>query len=163
VNTAQQEVLMCLPGLGTNDVAALESYRASSNVNLTSTAWVAQALGATKAAAIAQYITVASYQFSADIVAVTGDGRAFKRYRTVLDATESPPTVLYWKDVTYLGWPLSPDIRTTMQSGAPPPDAGTISSTSPSTSTSATAGSTKSASSTGGSTKSASSTGGSTK
>ena len=47
----------------------------------------------------------------------TGDGRAFKRYRAVIDARNSPPRVLYWRDLTDLGWPLDPAILTELRSG----------------------------------------------
>ena len=117
VNTAPQAVLQCLPGLDSSDVAALMAYRSTSGADLTSIAWVAQAIPRTKAAPLANYITVRSYQYSADILAVSGNGRAFRRYRAVVDASASPPAVVYWKDMTYLGWPLDPTILTTLRSG----------------------------------------------
>jgi type II secretory pathway component PulK len=117
VNTAQQAVLLCLPGLDQGDVAALTAYRSSAGANLTSIAWVASALPRTKAVQVMSYITVQSYQYSADIVAVSADGRAYRRYRAIVDASASPPAVLYWKDLTYLGWPLDPTILTTLRSG----------------------------------------------
>jgi hypothetical protein len=117
VNTAQQAVLLCLPGLDQADVNALTAYRSNTSADLSSIAWVSRALSQQKAAAITNYITVHSYQFSADIVAVSGDGRAFRRYLAVVDGSVSPPTVLYWKDLTYLGWPLDPNILTSLRSG----------------------------------------------
>ena len=93
------------------------NYRNSTGADLSTIAWVSTAIGQTKAAAVASLITVHSYQFSADIVAVSGNGRAFRRYRAIVDATTSPPPVLYWKDLTYLGWPLDPTILTTLRSG----------------------------------------------
>jgi hypothetical protein len=118
VNTAQTPVLLCLPGLDQSDVNAMINYRNTSGANLTSPSWVAAAIGRTKAAAIAPYITTTSYQYSADIVAVSGDGRAYRRYLAVVNASVSPPAVLYWKDLTYLGWPLDPTILTSLRSGA---------------------------------------------
>jgi type II secretory pathway component PulK len=117
VNTAQEAVLLCLPGLDQADVAALIAYRSTSGADLSSIAWVAQAIPRAKATQVASYITVRSFQYSADIVAVSGDGRAYRRYRAVVDASVSPPSVLYWKDLTYLGWPLDPNILTTLRSG----------------------------------------------
>jgi type II secretory pathway component PulK len=117
VNTAQTAVLLCLPGLEQADVSALINYRNSTGADLSSIAWVRTAIGQTKAAALASLITVQSYQFAADIVAVSGDGRAFRRYRAIVDASTSPPSVLYWKDLTYLGWPLDPTILTSLRSG----------------------------------------------
>jgi len=34
-----------------------------------------------------------------------------------VDATESPPRVVYRQDLTHLGWPLSPDIVSLLRSG----------------------------------------------
>lgn len=110
VNTAPREVLLCLPGLDESDVDAMLTMRSSSDTDLTTIAWVADALSPEKAAGIGDVITTHSYQFSADILAVSGDGRAFRRYRTVVDASTNPPRVLYWKDVTHLGWPLDPEV-----------------------------------------------------
>ncbi|HRU07203.1 MAG TPA: type II secretion system protein GspK, partial [Candidatus Brocadiia bacterium] len=91
VNTAPKKILMCLPGLEESGADALISARQAEGADLTSVAWVAKALSKEKAAAIGPWITTRSYQFSADIVAVSGDGRAFRRYRAVVDARSSPP------------------------------------------------------------------------
>ncbi len=66
------------------------------------------------------YITGTSFQYSADIVAVSGDGRSFKRVRIVVDARTQPAKIVYRKDLTDLGWPLPPDVRTELRPGAPP-------------------------------------------
>jgi len=117
VNTAQTPVLLCLPGLEQADVSTLINYRNATGADLSTITWVTTAIGRTKAAALASVITVQSFQYAADIVAVSGDGRAFRRYRAIVDATTSPPQVLYWKDLTYLGWPLDPTILTSLRSG----------------------------------------------
>jgi hypothetical protein len=117
VNTAPWEVLACLPGLEDSDVATLLSKRAESGADLSSIAWVAEALRPEKAAGIGGSVTVRSYQFSADIVSVAGDGRAFKRCRIVVDASTSPPKVIYHQDLTHLGWPLAPEILEELRAG----------------------------------------------
>jgi len=119
VNTAPREVLACVPRLEESDVAALLSWRSEPGRDLSTIAWVAQALPREKALAVADYLTTQSYRFSADIVAVAGDGRAFRRCRIVVDATSSPPKLLYWQDLTHLGWPLPPDIIVGLRSGLP--------------------------------------------
>ena len=68
---------------------------------------------------IGSNITSRSYQFSADIVSVVGSGRAFKRCRIVVDATTSPPRVIYRQDLTSLGWPLPKEILSDLRSGVP--------------------------------------------
>ncbi|MGD0139101.1 MAG: hypothetical protein ABSD28_09505 [Tepidisphaeraceae bacterium] len=79
--------------------------------------WATQAAGGGAGGATA-YLTGVSYRYSADIVAVSADGRAFKRVRIVIDAsrfnplgttlgTATPPAVIvYRKDLTAYGWPL---------------------------------------------------------
>jgi type II secretory pathway component PulK len=117
VNTAPTEVLACLPQLDEGDVAALLVHRPTGTVDHPGIAWVTQALTREKAVAIGPYITAKSYQFSADIVSITSTGRAFKRCRVVVDARESPPKVIYRQNLSHLGWPLDPDIITSLRSG----------------------------------------------
>jgi len=119
VNTAPWEVLACLPGLEDSDVAALLAKRAESGVDLTTLAWVAETLPQDKVAAIRPYLTAQSFQFSADIVSLPANGRAFKRCRIVVSASASPPKVVYRQDLTRLGWPLAPDIVEKLRAGAP--------------------------------------------
>jgi DNA uptake protein ComE-like DNA-binding protein len=119
VRTAPEEVLASLPGLDESDVAALLEARPDADAEQTSIAWVAEALPPEKAVAIGSYITTRSYQFSADIVSVSGNGRAFKRCRVVVDTRESPPMVIYRQDLTHLGWPLPQEILAELRSGTP--------------------------------------------
>ena len=88
VNTAPPEVLRCLPGITDADVSTIVSRRESNGFGNPGTEWVRDALGE-RYGAIAQYITGESYQFSADIVAASGDGRAFRRVRIVVDASDA--------------------------------------------------------------------------
>jgi DNA uptake protein ComE-like DNA-binding protein len=120
VNTAPRQVLLCLPGLDESDVDALVARRQASGTDLTSIAWVAGVLSREKALAVGPLITTWSYQFSADIVAVSGNGRGFRRYQAVVDATTSPPRVLYWKDLTHAGWPLAPETLAALRAGTSP-------------------------------------------
>ena len=141
VNTAPREVLLCLPKLDDSDVSSLLAHRPATNASgllgsgstftttstpatagtsgtsTTDISWVIQALPREKAIAIGGYVTGRSYQFSADIVSVAPNGRAFKRCRVVIDARSSPPKVIYRQNLTHLGWPLSPDIVTGLRSG----------------------------------------------
>lgn len=117
VNVAPREVLLCLPELVDSDVDALLTKRASAETNLESIAWVGEALEREKAIAIGGLITTRSYHHSADIVSVSGNGRAYRRYRVVFDTQNETPRVLYWKELTYLGWPLEPEIISILRSG----------------------------------------------
>jgi type II secretory pathway component PulK len=115
VNTAPPQVLATLPGLEASDADALVRARATSDTE--SFAWIFDVLPAEKAKQVAGYLTVRSYQYSADIVAVSGNGRAFKRVKIVVDVRNSPARIIYRKDLTHLGWPLDPQIRETLRSG----------------------------------------------
>ena len=119
VNTAPKEVLACLPGLEDADVQSLLTARTGASTDTTNLAWVAEALNKDrrKCAAIGPLITVRAYRFCADIVSVSGDGRAFRRCRVIVDATKTPPKVIYRQDLTRLGWPLSEDLLTKLRSG----------------------------------------------
>ncbi len=116
VNTAPREVLRCLPGLDSGDIERLIAARANTT-NLGDLAWVAQILSAAKARAVGGHITVRSYQYSADIVGVSGNGKGFKRCRYVFDLRFSPARVILRQDLTYLGWPLSAELRENLRSG----------------------------------------------
>jgi DNA uptake protein ComE-like DNA-binding protein len=120
VNTAPAAVLSCLPGLTDSDVQTLIDYRANSGNDLTTIAWVADALKSqrAKAVGIGGLITTRAYQFSADIVAVSGDGRAFRRCRIVVDTAQSAvPRIVYRQDMTGLGWPLDQAILDRLRAG----------------------------------------------
>lgn len=117
VNTATKEVLLCLPGLEESDVDALIQNREESGADLGSILWVAQVLDPDKARGIGRYITVNSSQYSADIVAVSDDGRAFARYFVVVDVAQGTPKVVYKQSLHYAGWPLDPEILETLRSG----------------------------------------------
>lgn len=118
VNTASKAVLLCLPGLEESDVDALLSYRRS-NDQLDSVAWVTKALDNDKAVAIGSYITVRSFQYSADIICLSGNGRAYKRYKAVYDMQSGSPRVVYWKSLTHFGWPLNQEIVAALRQGEP--------------------------------------------
>ena len=117
VNTAPREVLLCLPELDESDVDPLVGRREEEDVDLSSPAWLADALPEQKAVAIGSYVTTRSYQFSADIVAVSGEGRAYRRYRAVVDAREGRPRVVRWQDLTHLGWPLDREVFAALREG----------------------------------------------
>ena len=122
VNTAPKEVLVCLPGLEEQrrrrpGVLSDDQHQRGEEPN--SIAWVTEVLDQTKAVGIGQYITVRSYQYSADIICLSGNGRAYKRYQAVLDTQSTPPRVVYWRSLTHFGWPLQPEIVAALKKGQP--------------------------------------------
>ncbi len=116
INTAPKKVIVCLPGLDESDAEALIAKRAG-GADTTSIAWVFDVLTPAKAAVIAGMITAHSFQFSADIVGVSGDGRAYKRVRIVVDTQKSPAKVIYRRELTSLGWPLYRQIQDDLRQG----------------------------------------------
>ena len=117
VNSAPAAVLRCLPGLTDDDVNALLAARTAAVQNdPTSTQWFNDTLKG-KASGIATRIIGQGKQFSADIVAVSGNGRAFKRVRIVVDTSQTPAAIVYRRDLTDGGFPLDPSILTSLRNG----------------------------------------------
>jgi DNA uptake protein ComE-like DNA-binding protein len=116
VNTASAAVLTCLLQGDTAAAQQLISYRQANPNNLTSIAWVKDALGqsyATDLTALEQWdnITTLSYQYSADIAAVGPYGRGYRRVKFVFDTSSGTPKILYRQDLTHLGWALGKEAR----------------------------------------------------
>jgi len=137
INSAPREVLMAIPGMEEADADSLIGYRLSVGGPITggaasdedlgtgeieSVAWISKVLDREKAVAIGDYITSQNYQRSVDIVAVSGNGKAFERYRMVYDTSGSEPKILLWQRLTHLGWPLDPEILEELRRGTPVSD-----------------------------------------
>jgi len=118
VNTAPKAVLLCLPELEESDVDALLSRR-DSGEGLESIAWVTEVLDQEKAVAVGSYITTRSFQYSADILGIAANGRAYKRYKAVFDMSSQTPKIVYWKSMTHFGWPLNEYIVAALRKGEP--------------------------------------------
>ena len=116
VNTAPRDVLFCLPGLEDSDVTNILSARNSASITPGDISWLSNALQG-KAGAIQQYITGSSYQYSANILAVAGNGRGFKYVRVVIDARTSPPKIVYRRDLSDQGWPLDQELLRSLRAG----------------------------------------------
>jgi hypothetical protein len=118
VNTASEAVLACLLQGDTAAAQQLVSYRQSNPLNLTSIAWVKDALGQSYASDLAvleagDYITTLSYQCTADIAAVGPYGRGYRRVKFVFDTSSGTPKIVYRQDLTHLGWALGKEERQT--------------------------------------------------
>jgi hypothetical protein len=108
-------VLLTLVNGDQTAVDNIVAYR-SSNFNFgenTSSNWVNSIAGGINA----NQICGSSLRYSADILAVSGNGRAFRRVRIVIDSTQSPPTIIFRRDMTERGWPMDPDILTQIKNG----------------------------------------------
>lgn len=115
VNTASEAVLACVPGIGLDLAPTLVAFRASNPTRLTSMAWVAEVLDTTAIQQAGRYLTDQAYQPVADIAALGANGRGFRRLRVVFDTSEMTPKILFRRDLTTLGWPLSAEVREELQ------------------------------------------------
>ncbi|HEV2296162.1 MAG TPA: hypothetical protein VGR35_20125 [Tepidisphaeraceae bacterium] len=117
VNAAPPAVLRAIEGLEDEDGEKLVAARSGSDPASDSIAWVADTLGEAKAIAISNRVTWKTYQYSADILAVSGNGRAFRRVRIVVDTADGAPQIIYRRDITDRGWPMDPEILASIRRG----------------------------------------------
>jgi len=116
VNTASAAVLACLLNGDTGAAQTLVNYRQSNPLNLTSIAWIIDALGqsypdALQALEAGDFITTQSYQFTADIAALGPHGRGYRRVKFVFDTSDGTSKIVYRQDLTHLGWALGKQVR----------------------------------------------------
>ena len=116
INTASYAVLTCLLNGDTAAAQQLVNYRLANPNNLTSIAWLVDALGQGYASDLqaleaGDYITTQSYQFSADVAALGPHGRGYRRVKFVFDTSSGVPQIVYRQDLTHLGWALGADVR----------------------------------------------------
>jgi hypothetical protein len=118
VNTAPPEVLACInQGLSAADVQKIVAARAANNGDPAAPiGWLVSALGA-DVNQLGNAVTDQPSRYSADILAVSGNGRAFKRVRVVIDASGQTPQIIYRRDITDRGWPMDPQLLTTIRAG----------------------------------------------
>ena len=133
IRTTPAVVLDVLPGMTSGDGERVVSARPAEDANQTgiagSQAWIVEVLGEVKAVQLGDWLqnTDRAYQFSADIVAITADGRGFCRWRVVFNTLDrsqdtlgtGAAEVLFVEDLTHLGWPLDPAIPKALQAGEP--------------------------------------------
>jgi len=116
VNTAGATVLACIPGIGSDNAAAMVAYRTAHSDELTSLAWIRQVLTTAAITTAGPYITDQSYQFSADIAAVGPNGRGYCREKVVFDTSGGTPRIIYHQDLSQYGWALGTQARQNLHS-----------------------------------------------
>jgi type II secretory pathway component PulK len=112
VNTAPEEILACLPGIGPDlarDLVAERGQRPSQE--LRSVAWVAEVIDDTAASLAGPHLTARPARLSADVVATGANGRGFCRVRYVFDTSGDTVTVVARDDLSRGGWPLDESPR----------------------------------------------------
>jgi hypothetical protein len=126
VNAAPPAVLYSLVGVNGIQSTDIDNLLASRQpiAQPWSLGWVVDACGGGGAARLGPYITNRSYIYSADIVAFSRNGRAFKRCRIIVDASQTPagtaPQIVYRRDITDKGCPI-PQIQASLRSGTSTP------------------------------------------
>lgn len=115
VNTASEEVLRCIPGIGTNNASVLVAQREMNSDPQRSIAWVADVLDEADAIQAGPYLTARSSQFIADIVALGRHDRGYRRVRFVFDTTDGSPKPIWRQDLTHRGWALGTEIRENLE------------------------------------------------
>ena len=124
INTASAPALTALfegfaidPAAASAAAQSMISYRQQNPNNLTSVAWIVDALGRSSEVITAlrrgDYITTHSFQFTADIAATGAYGRGYRRVKFVFDVSEGMPVILYREDLSRLGWALGSKTRET--------------------------------------------------
>ena len=118
INTAPRPVLQALLYSANQDPGAAEtiiSYRQSNQINggTIDTSWVSSL----QTGIPANQLTGQSYRYSADIVAVSRNGRGFKRVRVIIDTQTTPATIISRRDVTDRGWPLPQWVLDSIRAG----------------------------------------------
>jgi type II secretory pathway component PulK len=118
VRTAPRAVLAGLPNIQPADVDKIVSGRTGTQAG--QVGWIMDALGPAAATRIGSGITTRSFQYSADILAVTGNGRAFQRVRLIIDTRNTTPRIYYRRDWTDRGWPMDPGVLASLRNGMGP-------------------------------------------
>jgi DNA uptake protein ComE-like DNA-binding protein len=114
VNTASYAVLSAIPGIGPANAEAIVAFRASNPDSLTNFAWLPQVMTAANIRTAGRYITDQSYQFTADVAAVSANGRGYCREKVVIDMSTGKPRIAFRQDLTSYGWALGATTRRTL-------------------------------------------------
>jgi len=124
LNTATEPVMAALfMGIGIDQNTALSAadsllnYREQNPGNISSIAWIVDALGrnnqVVQALTTRDLVTTRSYQFLADIAAVGPFGRGYRRVKFIFDTSEATPRIIYRQELSRLGWALGEKARRT--------------------------------------------------
>ena len=111
INTASKAVLACIPGIGLDKASSVIAYRQSNPDKLATVAWLVETIEPKNATLAGPYVTVHSYQFTADVAAVGENGRGFRRVKFIFDTSDGTPKIIYRQDLTHLGWALGSQTR----------------------------------------------------
>jgi type II secretory pathway component PulK len=125
-NTAPRAVLQALINSAGGDYSTAEAiigYRQTMGINggTTDITWVQTAA---PGSIPANRLTGTSYRYSADIVAVSRNGRAFKHVKVIVDSQTTPVSIIFRRDLTDKGWPMNPALLERIRESSTLPDTG---------------------------------------
>jgi hypothetical protein len=113
--SCREEVLIAAVG---KDVAA-RIIAARSGATPGDPAWLAEALGRDLARIAGMVLTVGSYWFEADLLAVRNDGSGWARLDAIIDCSTGQARVVSIRPAEVLGWPLPWATPERLRSAAP--------------------------------------------
>jgi type II secretory pathway component PulK len=116
LNSAPKEVLMALGDLTEADAQAIVG-RQGDGTGFANLVDILDVVPAERAVSVGSMVGVKPGAVSADIVAVDGTGRGFKRLQVVMNMSG---TVLFVRDATGLGWPIDAGILASLRAGQGP-------------------------------------------
>ena len=135
VLSASEQALMCI-GFSQSDADAIINWRVNNIPSEDPTQWsdiswlmdvlpqttlaMTQSAGSPTSPNWGGLVTGNSTVYSADIVTVSQDGRAFKRVKIVMDGSSGTPVIVYRRDLTDVGWPMDPAVRTAIRNAQDP-------------------------------------------
>lgn len=117
INTAPQQLLLSIPNVETALIDELIAQRSNrSGTERHGIGWVYDTLRE-RSVGLGLVLTGRGSHYSADILAASSDGRAFRRVRIVVDTTKAEPTIVYRRDISANGWPLDVSILQSLREG----------------------------------------------
>lgn len=117
VNNAPREVLLSVEELDEGQVDQIISQRQAYTQQYPgSMTWLME-LFADEAEGMGEELIAGGSFYSADIIAASGNGRAFRRVRIVVDTSGDAPQIVYRRDLTEQGWPMDPQILESLRRG----------------------------------------------
>jgi DNA uptake protein ComE-like DNA-binding protein len=111
INTASEEVLACIPGIGTDKAPTLVATRQNRATQDRDMTWAIDAIGVQSIPLAGPFLTGSSYQVMVDVAAVGRHGRGYRREKAILDAKSGTPKVVYRRSLASLGWALGSEAR----------------------------------------------------
>jgi type II secretory pathway component PulK len=125
-NTAPRAVLQALINSAGGDYSTAEAiigYRQTMGINggTSEIGWVQTAA---PGSIPASRLTGTSYRYSADIVSVSKNGRAFKHVKVIVDSQTTPVSIIFRRDLTDKGWPMNPALLERIRESSVLPETG---------------------------------------